>query len=92
MTRLGLLIAAAALGAALITSCFKKPTPDCAFLCGADQSCPDGYFCATDGACKRDGLPDTFDCGFVAPPDASPPSDAGADAPDTPADAASDAS
>lgn len=92
MRRLGSLIAAAALGASLLTGCFSKPTPDCAFLCGAGQSCPDGYFCASDGACKKDGLADGFDCGFVAPADASPPSDAGADAPNTPKDAAADAS
>lgn len=76
--------------------CFSTPQPECAFLCGANSSCPDGYFCAGDGVCKRDGVADSFDCGFVAPIDAGPPVDAPVDAPsdasaDAPTDAATDA-
>ena len=66
----------AALALLCAAGCFKTPTPDCAFLGGAGGSCPDNYFCAGDGVCKRDGLPDTLDCGFTAPPDAGPPVDA----------------
>ena len=84
--------AAAALLALLFTpGCFKTPTPDCAFLCGAGGSCPDNYFCAEDGVCKRDGLANTFDCGFVAPPDAGPPVDAPPNVADAGVDAAADA-
>lgn len=79
------LVAASSLG----LGCFSKPQPDCAFLCGAGDACPDGYFCAGDGVCKRDGLAETFDCGFVAPIDAGPPPDA---PPDASADAGVDAS
>jgi hypothetical protein len=75
------------------SGCYSTPQPDCAFLCGAGASCPDGYFCAGDGVCKLDGVADSFDCGFVAPPDAGPPVDAPADAPpDAAADAGIDAS
>jgi len=87
-----LAIAVAVFG--LTSGCFKTPQPDCAFLCGAGGSCPTDYFCAEDGVCKRDGIANTFDCGFVAPPDAGIPVDApiGIDAaPDAPPDAAPDA-
>ena len=73
---------------AAISGCFSEPKPDCAFLCGLEGQCPSGYFCATDGACKREGLLDGFDCGFRAPADAAVPADA---APDAPVDAAIDA-
>ncbi len=76
-----------ALGATA-AGCFSTPKPECAFLCGSAGECPADYFCASDGACKRVGLLDTFDCGFRAPPDAAVPSDA---APDAPADATPDA-
>jgi hypothetical protein len=84
--------------ALVLPTCYKTPQPDCAFLCGEGGNCPTGYFCAGDGACKRDGLADDFDCGFVAPADAAPPpGDGGIDAPldappDAPADAGIDAS
>ncbi len=82
-------------------SCFSTPTPDCAYLCGDGNGnsspCPEGYYCADDGACKRVGVAETFDCGFVAPadagrvidaapPDAAPPDAAPPDA--APPDAA----
>ena len=43
-------------------SCYTTPKPECAFLCGEAESCPDGYSCAGDGWCKRDDVPTTFDC------------------------------
>jgi hypothetical protein len=83
---------ALALGLALLwAGCYSTPTPDCAFLCGAGGSCPDEYFCASDGVCKRDGLANTFDCGFTAPPDAGPPVDAPPGGDDAGQDAGADA-
>jgi hypothetical protein len=43
-------------------ACYSTPTPECAFLCGADSACPGGYACASDGWCKRADLPDDFVC------------------------------
>ncbi len=63
--------------AAAPIACFSPPSPDCAYLCSSDKRCPDGYYCAQDGACKRNGVAETFDCGFVAPVDAGPAADAG---------------
>lgn len=89
IARLLIVVAAAvfslAAAGAAASGCFSTPTPNCAYLCGTEGQCPDGYFCATDGACKREGLVDGFDCGFRAPPDAGLPIDA------APADAAIDA-
>lgn len=49
--------------AGLVGGCFEKPRPECAFLCGeADDACPDGYSCRTDGWCKRDNVPDDHAC------------------------------
>ena len=81
-------VIAGAAASVTIAACFSKPTPDCAYLCGTEGQCPDGYFCATDGACKREGLLDNFECGFQGPPDASLPFDAAIDGP--PIDAAID--
>ncbi|MEZ4399437.1 MAG: choice-of-anchor D domain-containing protein [Kofleriaceae bacterium] len=83
-------------------ACYAPPRPDCAFLCGSDGSCGDGYYCAPDGWCKRDGVAPTLVCepGSVdaAPADAAvdAPPDAVVDAPvdaavDAPPDAAPDA-
>jgi hypothetical protein len=72
----------AGLGLAL-AACYKTPSPDCAFLCGADGACPSGYGCASDGVCKRTDLPDDHVCesDLRAPIDASPgQADAGVDA------------
>jgi hypothetical protein len=44
------------------TGCFDRPKPECAFLCGADNACPDGYSCAADNWCKRTDVSPTFDC------------------------------
>lgn len=62
-------------------ACFDSPRPSCAFLCGNDLSCPEGYTCATDGWCKREGLADDFVCDGIA---------IDASVADAPADAATD--
>lgn len=92
----------AAVASVAVTACYDTPRPACAFLCGTDSSCPDGYFCATDGWCKSTGTADNLVCepGAIdaavqdtATPDA-PDIDAGlpdASEPDAAIDAAIDA-
>lgn len=64
-------------GAALLGACFDKPAPACAFWCGVQSACPDGYRCATDQWCKREDVPDTYECGPGPTEDAAPaPADA----------------
>jgi hypothetical protein len=58
--------------AAIAPSCYDVPAPDCGFVCGPADACPDGYTCANDHRCHRNGAPADLMC--------SPP-DAGADAP-----------
>ena len=54
MRRTSLLLATLSLAAVALTSgCYDTPKPTCAFLCGDDGACPDGYSCAGDGWCKR---------------------------------------
>ena len=48
--------------ACLLGSCYSTPNPQCAFLCGEANSCPDNYSCATDGWCKRNDINPDFDC------------------------------
>lgn len=50
---------------AVLTGCYDTPQPECAFLCGAGDSCPEGYACAGDGWCKRPDIAQDFQC---APP------------------------
>ena len=52
----------------LVVGCFDAPKPACAFLCGDDNACPDGYACAGDGWCKRDGVDPSFMCDDVVLP------------------------
>jgi hypothetical protein len=83
-----------ALTGAIVAACYEVPRPDCGFLCGPDGACPDGYSCASDGHCHRNGASPSLVC---AAPDAPLPVDARpdamADAPDdAPAEAASAAS
>lgn len=59
-----------ALLATPLAGCYETPQPECAFYCGADNACPDGYRCAGDGWCKRMDVDEGFACGVV-------PSDAG---------------
>lgn len=59
-----------------LLACYSTPTPACAFVCGDDNSCPDGYSCAGDGWCKRNGAPENTMCGPQRPPDGAPPADA----------------
>lgn len=62
------------------SACYDPPRPACAFLCGTDSSCPSAYYCATDGWCKRESVPDSFVCD-VASVDASVADAPVADAP-----------
>jgi hypothetical protein len=71
----GLLVGAGAIASA----CYTVPTPDCGFRCGPDDACPDGYTCAAERFCHRNGAPATLVC---APIDAALPIDAAVDAPD----------
>lgn len=66
---------AALLATPLAAGCYETPQPACAFYCGADNACPDGYRCAGDGWCKRMDVDEGFACGVVladaAPVDAT---------------------
>ncbi|HVK77660.1 MAG TPA: hypothetical protein VM734_30355, partial [Kofleriaceae bacterium] len=50
--------------AALMTGCFKSPSPECSFACDPAGAalCPDDYTCRPDGLCKREGVADDFSC------------------------------
>jgi hypothetical protein len=78
--------AAAALAA---SACYDTPRPECAFSCGPEGDCPEGYTCRPDSWCKRAGVDDRFSCPN-SPADAAPPPDAGPDA-GLPPDAGPDA-
>ncbi len=91
---------AAVLLAVGATGCYDTPKPACAFACGRDGSCPDGYGCDPQDQICHLQLPggglEACDHPFVdaaivdAGTDA--PVDAGADAPvDAPVDAPPDA-
>lgn len=91
-----LLIAGALLACAALAGCYDTPRPDCAFLCAEGDVCPEGYFCAGDGWCKRDGVAEDFMCTLPIPDaavaDASAPDAGDAAAGDAaPGDAAPDA-
>ncbi|HTE53574.1 MAG TPA: hypothetical protein VK698_22115 [Kofleriaceae bacterium] len=80
-------------GAAALPGCYDTPRPTCAFLCGQDATCPDGYSCRADSWCKRDDVADDLACA-LSPADGAPidssPGDA-APVPDaSPADASLD--
>jgi hypothetical protein len=64
----------------LASACYDTPRPDCAFLCGPDDECPEGYSC-DEGYCKKDTAPESLECGDPLL-DATPadPVDAGLDA------------
>ncbi|RMH43866.1 MAG: hypothetical protein D6689_03830 [Deltaproteobacteria bacterium] len=72
----------AAVAAAALAACFDAPKPACAFLCGSDGACPDGYACAADGWCKRADVDPAFQCDPTVPPpiDAASADGAAADA------------
>ncbi len=42
-----------ALSLALVAGCFDAPQPNCVFLCGASQDCPEDYQCGPDNRCHR---------------------------------------
>lgn len=85
---LSLLMAGLLSGATLLGACFDKPAPACAFWCGVQGACPDGYRCAEDLWCKREDVPESQECGpgpidaAPGPADAAPEADGAPDAPD----------
>jgi hypothetical protein len=56
---------------AIVAACYEVPTPDCGFLCGPDNACPDTYTCASDRHCHRIGAPANLVC---STPDGGAPS------------------
>jgi hypothetical protein len=69
-------------GLLLGAGCFETPKPACAFLCGSDGACPDGYQCQPDKVCHlvRSGgriaecdMPLPVDASVDAAVDAGPP-------------------
>jgi hypothetical protein len=86
-----------ALAGTIAAACYTIPRPDCGFVCGPGDACPDGYTCADDHRCHRNGAPPDLVCATVDAPlpiDASPDAavDAAVDAPvDAPDDAMIDA-
>ena len=68
-----------ALSGAIAVACYTVPRPDCGFVCGPGNACPDGYTCADDHRCHRIGAPADLMCTTV---DAPLPVDAGPDAAD----------
>jgi hypothetical protein len=69
-------------GLAVTAACYETPKPDCGFLCGPEDKCPDGYTCRANGRCVSESAPESLVC--AAPPDArvdDAPVDAVADAP-----------
>jgi hypothetical protein len=79
--RLVVLVAgfAAVVAIGQIAGCYDVPMPPCGFVCGPGGACPDGYTCAADEVCHRDGSPPSLVC---TPPDAGSPTDAAVDATD----------
>jgi hypothetical protein len=76
-----------ALSGTIAVACYTVPRPDCGFICGPGEACPDGYTCADDHRCHRIGAPDDLVCATVDAPlpvDASPdgPVDGPVDGPD----------
>jgi hypothetical protein len=74
---------ALALAGAMITACYDVPRPDCGFICGPGGACPEGYSCASDMRCHRNGTSPDLVC---ASPDAALPVDAASDVADDAAD------
>jgi hypothetical protein len=72
---------AAAVSAALaagLAGCYETPRPTCAFLCGPEGACPEGYSCRAEGWCVLEGAPSDTMCA-EAIFDAAPPADASVD-------------
>ena len=70
----------ALLALALLAGCFSPSYHDGGFLCSMNGNrCPEGFHCAADNACWRDGHDPTIPDGgalpdlFTALPDARPP-------------------
>lgn len=85
-------VATRVLALCLLTACYSTPQPDCGFVCGPTGDCPDGYQCASDNRCHREGTPASLICAVDAPPRPdAPPRDViifDADGPDGAIDAA----
>ena len=76
MVTRGLHAALVALAActAVAAGCYRPSPPNGALLCSMDGQCPEGYRCAGDGTCWRNGEgPDGTDAGIDAPPFTQPP-------------------
>jgi hypothetical protein len=58
-------------------ACYDIPMPDCGFTCGPSADCPDGYTCAADKICHRNGTLPTHVCNAT---DAGVQADASTDA------------
>lgn len=79
----------AGMAGAIISACYDIPRPACGFVCGPSGECPDGYRCASEHYCHRDGASDSLVC---RSPDAALPVDAAPDGmPDGMIDAGTDA-
>lgn len=90
----GAVALAVVLGGAVIAACYDVPTPDCGFVCGPDNACPDGYSCTSEQRCRRTDAPLTAVCSADAggphrtvgnPPDAPVDSPGGPPDPGVPA-------
>ena len=68
------------LAGAVIAACYDVPAPDCGFLCGPNNACPDGYSCTPVQRCRRIDAPLTVVCTATdvdaGPGPGSPPLDA----------------
>jgi hypothetical protein len=66
----------------VIAACYDVPAPDCGFVCGPNNACPDGYSCGSAQRCRRVDAPLTVVCSasdIDAGPRGSRPSDASID-------------
>ena len=81
----------------LCAGCFEPRKPACAFLCGDDSACPEGYVCGGDERCHLVTPTGLAACEDTLPPDGMPPDTTSADGmpdgtPDGSVDASFDAS
>src|SRR5512144_1161541 len=47
---------------AIVAACYEIPKPDCGFVCGPANACPDSYTCGSDHHCHRIGAPANLVC------------------------------
>jgi hypothetical protein len=80
----GAVALALALAGTVIAACYDVPAPDCGFVCGPNNACPDGYSCGSAQRCRRIDAPVTVVCSASdidagSHPGAGRPSDASID-------------